>query len=328
MNAEKSYLRSVERMLHGIRSEHRASVLDDLRGHFADAEEAGRPVDETIRGLGTPRQIAERAVEEFGADADAVSEQAWRLLQGAAIGMAVLIGVVAAFVLPSTTYVSQGGLDGTEVMIPSSTPFEDLGLAVALIVLIPAVLAAIPMIVPRRSRTLAAAVCAAVLTGASLVGGFMLGSFFLPVAMLAWAALIVWHVLRGRGFGLGWRIAGAALTALPMLGLLSLFGFPFLGGMPRRYADYSEGAGPSLGLEAGGWLIGLIVVALAVLIAVGWRWPGWTLAVIGFVVMAGGLLSGQLVTLLGIWLGGLWLTVGLAHAVSARRGRVPKADTP
>ncbi|BDZ40058.1 hypothetical protein GCM10025863_26720 [Microbacterium suwonense] len=65
MTAEDTYLHAVERMLHGIAPEHRATVLDDLRGHFADAEEAGRPIEETIRALGAPQEIADRAREEF-----------------------------------------------------------------------------------------------------------------------------------------------------------------------------------------------------------------------------------------------------------------------
>src|SRR5690606_8967394 len=104
MTTEDDYLRAVERMLRGIAPEHRATVLDDLRGHFADAEEAGRPVVETIRALGAPQEIAERAREEFGADAGAAdvrAEHAWRVLQGAAVVVAVVIGVVVAFIMPS-----------------------------------------------------------------------------------------------------------------------------------------------------------------------------------------------------------------------------------
>ena len=61
MTTEDQYLRTVERMLRRITPEHRTAVLDDLRGHFADAADAGRTVDDTIAGLGTPKQIAERA---------------------------------------------------------------------------------------------------------------------------------------------------------------------------------------------------------------------------------------------------------------------------
>src|SRR5690606_40328428 len=62
MTTEDDYLRSVERMLSAISPEHRTAVLEDLRGHFADAEEAGRPFDEVVRGLGYPTVIAVRAV--------------------------------------------------------------------------------------------------------------------------------------------------------------------------------------------------------------------------------------------------------------------------
>ena len=58
MNVEDRYMRSVERRLRTIAPEQRSAVLDDLRGHFADAGDAGRPVDETIRGLGSAQEIA------------------------------------------------------------------------------------------------------------------------------------------------------------------------------------------------------------------------------------------------------------------------------
>ena len=65
MTTEDTYLRSVERMLSSIAPEHRDAVLDDLRGHFADAVEAGRSIDDVIAGLGSPAEISERAAEEF-----------------------------------------------------------------------------------------------------------------------------------------------------------------------------------------------------------------------------------------------------------------------
>lgn len=301
MTTEDDYLRSVERMLSAISPEHRTAVLEDLRGHFADAEEAGRPVDEVVRGLGSPAEIADRAVEEFGADAaadDESAESAWRVLQGAAVVAALVIGVVVAFILPSYTIAT----DGEGSSLHHLTVFQNNGLWIALVALVPALVALVPMVVPRRARMVTASAAAVVLTLMALVGGFTLGGFFLPSVMLAWAALIVWVRLRGRGFGGPARITGGALTVAPTLLLLA-----------------GIGTGGAFDISAWAWPVLAVIVLLAVLIGLGVRSAGWLLATIGLVILIGGLVSGGLLTLLVIWLGGWWLTIGLAHAVTAPR---------
>lgn len=306
MSTEDTYLRSVERMLRDIAPEHRTAMLDDLREHLAESSDAGQSVDETIRGLGTPQQIAERAHEEFGADAtaaDATAERAWRVLQGAAVVMAVVTGVVVAFIMPS--FATDEGV---------KTLFEMEGLWPALIALIPALVTVVPPAVARRARTPVATICAALLTSLALIGGLTIGGFFLPSVLLSWAALVAWMRLRGSGFGVGWRTAGGALTALPVLAFL----IPVFGGMPGRYAD-GPSVGPSIGIELWGWVLLAGVLALAVLIIIGYRMAGWLLAVCGLLALITGLVSGGLLTLLFVWLGGLWLTVGLAHAMTTAR---------
>ncbi|MDT0157874.1 DUF1700 domain-containing protein [Microbacterium sp. ARD32] len=314
MTTKHDYLRSVERMLRGIDAEHRTAVLEDLRGHFADAEDAGRPVDEIIRGLGAPREIADRAVEEFGADAgatDARAERAWRVLQGAAVALAVVIGVVAAFIMPSFR-TDRGDL----------TLFEMEGLWLALLPLAPVLAVAIPLVVSRAARTALTLISIMLQLMVSAILWLQFGGLFLPSVALTIAALTVWHGMRARGFGLAWRILGAVLTIGPFVGLFALHGdFLPLSRMPRRYADYSavDGGGPSIGIDAAGWLIAGGIIILAVLMVIGIRWAGWALGAAGLVLLLGGLLSGALLTLLLVWLGGLWLTIGLAHSVTASR---------
>lgn len=302
MTTEDDYLRSVERMLRGIGPEHRTAVLEDLRGHFADAEDAGRPVDEIIRSLGTPTEIADRAVEEFGADADgtgARAEWAWRVLQGAAVAVALVIGVVVAFIMPSHTIAtSDGGVSSLDHL----TVFENDGLWVALIALAPAVVTALPMVVPRSARTVVASIAATLLTLMALVGGFTIGGYFFPVVLLAWAALIVWIRLQGSGFGGLAHITGGALAIAPTLLLLA-----------------GIGTAGAFDISAWAWPVLAAIVALAVLISLGKCTAGWLLAAIGLIILIGGLVSGELLSMLLIWLGGWWLTIGLAHAVAASR---------
>lgn len=316
MNVEDSYLRSVERRLRAIAPEHRSAVLDDLRGHFADAGDAGRPVDETIRGLGSAQEIADRAVEEFGADASASygrAELAWRVLQGTAVATAIVLGVVAAFIMP-TFATDRGDL----------TAFEMDGLWFALVPLLPTVAAALPLAAPRTARSVIVTVSIMLQMVLTMFLWLTFGGFFLPPILLTVAGMVVWHGLRGRGFGISWRIVGAVLTMLPLLAFLLVYGVPLpFGGTPRRYADYSavDGGGPSLGLEGGGYVLAFGIIVIAVFMILGRRWAGWVLAGIGMFVMLPGLLSGALLTLMFIWVGGWWLTIGLAHAVATPRRR-------
>lgn len=298
MGPEDTYLHAVERMLRDIAPEHRVAVLDDLRGHFADAAEVGRPLDETIAALGTPKEIADRAREEFG-DGDSSAERAWWTLQGTATALSCVIGVVAAFVMPlyagaTSTTSSDGTVTSTT---GSPTLVEVNGLAIALVALVPALVAAVPLVVPRRVRVTTAAICGALLMLMVFVGGFTIGGFFMPTLLLTWTALIVWLRLRGRGFSHTWRIAGGILTALP-------FGWLLFGRFDP--AQISAWAWPAIA----------VVLLLAVLVAFGAPSAGWLLALIGLVIVAVGLFSGQLFTMLVIWLGSWWLTIGLAHALT------------
>src|SRR5690606_24036341 len=103
----------------------------------------------------------------------------------------------------------------------AGTIFQQLGLAMALVALVPPLVAAAPLAVPRRARAATGSAAAAVLTLMALVGGFTLGGFFLPVVLLSWASLIVWVRLRGAGFGGPARITGGTLTIAPTLLLLA-----------------------------------------------------------------------------------------------------------
>ncbi len=303
MNVEDSYLRSVERRLRAIAPEHRSAVLDDLRGHFADAGDAGRPVDETIRGLGSAQEIADRAVEEFGADASASygrAELAWRVLQGTAVATAIGIGALAALISPVYSTQTEGGSIGGAPR--TTTLIEMNGVWVLLVALAPALITAVPLVLPRAARAGAALVCSAVLTVLAVVGGISMGGFFLPTALLSWAAVIVWTRLRGSGFTRAWRFTGAVLTALPVTALLS--------------GALAAGA---FSLQPGAWGIITVVLVLAALIALGRRWAGWLLAALGLAIMIVAIASGELLTLMFIWVGGWWLTIGLAHAVATPR---------
>src|SRR5690606_7550913 len=91
----------------------------------------------------------------------------------------------------------------------ASSLFENYGVGIALLTLLPAVLASLPLLLPQRVRVLAAWVNAAIMTLFSVFGGLTLGGFFVPLTLVMWAAVLVprW-ITRGRSARVGrtWRI--------------------------------------------------------------------------------------------------------------------------
>lgn len=300
MNAQETYLDEVRRLLDGLNRARRTIVLDDLRGHLADAADAGRSPEEAVRALGSPEEIAARAYEEFGGAPVAV-DRSWRVLQSSAVGLAVVLAVIVAFLIRGYGYTVT---DGIEDAATSTTLFEALGLGAALFCLLPAFLALAPFVVPERWRIASTAVVAALLTVGSASFPFAGAEFFAPVAMLGWAAVITpWRLRIAGGFGLGWRIAAAALIAVPGVALV--------------VATINGTVGLSI-LAAVGIAI---MLGLAALVIHGYRSAGWAVAAFGAFILISGLFSTSLLTLGLIWVGGMLITIGLSHALGSHRGR-------
>lgn len=303
MTTAASYLRRARRHLYAIGAGPRKEVLDDLRAHFADAAEMGLQIDEVIENLGAPEEVAARAREGFG-HVLAHATEAWRWLVWASVTTAVISAATIAVLLPLFSGTPAGpmaaGADAT---------------ASLLLLLVPIVIAAVPLLAPARARTLLTLLAAVGSTVAIALLWTTVGGLFVTSAMLLWAALLVWVRLRGEGFGPLWRLVGAVLAVAPGITLLAT---PWVAGLgtPRRYTDDVP---PPLDLfQPTMWIVVTIVlVALcALLIAFGIRFAGWALAVIGALTMIAAVLWG------GAWivgvmaLGGLWLTIGLTHAVA------------
>lgn len=298
MNTHDTYLEEICRRLDGLTPSQRETVLDDLRGHLADAADAGRSQEETQAALGTPSEIAQRSYEEFGGAPSAV-DRAWRVLLWTATGTAVMLAAVVAFLMPSYQVSTS---NGPYQSIETLSLVDAFGPGIALLALIPAVIAVAPLLVPKRLHTVTTLTAAIAITAFVIIAGFSIGGYFAPVAMLAWAAVITpWRLRIAGGFGFGWRLAAAAVVILPVL--------VWLGGI-------STGA---IAWGAVTVIPMIISAALAVLIAMGYRAAGWAVAAFGAIALVSVILNFGMLALGVIAAGGLLLTVGLAHALGARR---------
>ncbi len=301
MSTADEYLRRVRRHLYAIAPNRRREVLGDLRAHFADARELGLPMDEVIANLGSPDEVAERARLEFGGESE-LADAAWRALVWAAVTTAVVTATVMLLLSP-------GDLFAGPVAASAAT------LSTPVILVVPVLLAAAPLPFPLRMRTVATAAAAVALTFACVIGGIEAGAFFAPSGLLLWAALVTWVRLRGDGFGPFWHLGAALLAIAPTIAIAVTWPAALTGTL-RRAATESTAAFDLFSPVPWVWATLAVVALSAVLIAFGIRFGGWMLGIVGGIVMLFALVAGDSMTLGMLCLGGLWLTVGLAHAVA------------
>ncbi|GIE76529.1 hypothetical protein Aph02nite_24790 [Actinoplanes philippinensis] len=140
---------------------------------------------------------------------------AGRTLRIITVAVGVAIAVYVSFWMP----VGYVPTDVSPIDPEGQSVVQRFGPFFALLSLLPALVAAIPMTFPARAQGWAGAGSAAVLTVFAVSAG-NLGLYYFPVAMLLWAATIVPLVLDrgiGRSAALVWRLVAAAFLVLPAL---------------------------------------------------------------------------------------------------------------
>ncbi|MFG2042944.1 DUF1700 domain-containing protein [Dactylosporangium sp. NPDC048998] len=302
-DAAETYLRALRVELSDAPSDTVREIIDDVRAHIADALDSGRTMDQALAGLGSPQAVAGQAREELALPNGALDHaaRAGRTLRAVAVALGVLTAVCVSFLLRSTAlplHLTQAGPDEQSIM-------QRYGPGLAMLTLLPALIAAAPFALPARARGVAGVVGAVVLTALTFVSG-EIGLYYFPLVLLLWVATIVPSAVR-RGIGpvavRSWHLAAAAFVALP--GLLAA----------------SSAATGTVGLDWVGvalWVVGPLV--LGVLCACAIR--------AGYAVIA---LAGALVMILAMvepgflfaafWLfGGLYLMIGASGFVAVRAG--------
>ena len=305
--AVEQYIRELETALAGLPRDSREGILDDVRAHIAEARGAGRGVPETLAGLGSPQHVAADARSELGVlEQPSKADSAARALHTAAIVLAILTAAFVSFLLPSYAIeeLQVSGEPTGSTLQTATTLFEHYGLGIALLPLIPAAIAAVPLLVPARLRFGTAIGAATLMTVLSVIAGASIGGFFLPQTALLWLAVLVpiW-MRRGASPAAGRtaRIAAAVVIAFPMLflaatALIGMFRDP----MPPF------------------WIAAFVLVGIAVLFAFRVRFTDAVVAVVGFGIMTLALLDAGVLTLVVWWMGSAWLLAGLCALIARR----------
>ena len=199
----EDYLNALDEALSTVTPDVRATILEDVRGHIADALDSGQAVTTVLERLGSPEAMALSALAELGVAAQPAAkttgaDSSRRVLLLAAIAVAVLTAALFSHVLPHRSMTTELGDGSTQVGPASFAP--------VLLALIPVIAAVLPLILPVRMRP--AFVLAAAIAGTALwvITSFIIGPLYLPLLFLLWAAAIVpW--LRGYANGERIRVA-------------------------------------------------------------------------------------------------------------------------
>lgn len=312
----KRYLESLASAAADLPPEVGSDLLADIRSHLTEAVAADRPIDNVLRSLGPPETVAAEVRDSLGlhtdnedarihSDEPSAAESHTRKLNRVRTGLSLaatltglLTAVLTSFLLPGSGNVGSG--PGVQ------PPGQGAGLLLAAITLVPALVAAVPLLLPIRHRGAATIATALIVTGASFIAMLApavasLTLIWLPEAILLWAAVIVpWRLRRrgGRPAHPAWRIVGALVIGAPgVLGLLNLLD------------------GPSFHIGRTFATVGVSLV-LAVLYALGVRLAQLAIAVAAVVMLVSEVAqTGQLGPV--SWLSsGLWLTLGLGAFAS------------
>ncbi|MBO1900794.1 hypothetical protein J4H92_02390 [Leucobacter weissii] len=300
------YLHRLDRVLAGAPAAVREAALDDVRAHIVDARDEGRQIDEILRALGPADAVAQQYRDELALSADAAvgEERAAKTLGWASVFIGMLTGVFIAFLLPSYRMDDEGlaSDEGGGLLPTTQTLVEQYGPGAAVLALIPAVLAALPFVLPRSARRPVVFAAAIAVTGLCVVAILSVGGFYAPLAAALWAAAIVpWRV--GRGLNLtaarGWRILLGVVLVIPALLAIA--------GLASGAILFAWGTVAVIGL----------VIGLAILCTLGLRWGYLLTAAVGAAVMVLTLFGESLLMLLFWWIGGAYAVLGLACFVAS-----------
>lgn len=197
--AAADYLEHLEQQLAAHPASQREEILEDVAGHIQEAIEAGQSVTEVLARLGGPEVMASTFDESATAPS---TDEAGRRYRVAGISQAIAIALagaaaLAVITIPGAVVVTQES--GGNQIVGHETLLEQQGPLFLLVLLIPVLLAAYPLLFPRPTRLVASLVSAILFTAAAVLASASIGWFFLPAVLAAWLSAIILLTHRTKG---------------------------------------------------------------------------------------------------------------------------------
>jgi Protein of unknown function (DUF1700) len=175
-----SWLRAVEAGLSRIDSTERDELVDGLRSHIQESIDAGDPVDDVLHRLGDPSGVADEMLQQATASpVRYLTTKRFLQLIGVVLAAAASI---ALCVLPSFVSVTTDS-SGNE-KIEAQNLLQAQGLGFLIVLLIPVLIAAVPLLLHGRAWRISSVIAAVLITGFAVLGALSIGRFYIPAAIV------------------------------------------------------------------------------------------------------------------------------------------------
>lgn len=275
--AARNYIEQLRRELGFLSDAERRQVLEHTREQIRSLPGRGRRRAEIIAALGEPAAMAAgfTRTEPTSLKVRSGKEFLTRILAWPIFALCLLTAAVVILSPSTMTLVPERGFGyvegGWASMLMQAE--QALGSYILLFALIPVVFSLLPLLLRGPAALIASLIGALAASLISAVGIYSLGAFFIPAAVLLWAQVFT-PLLMMRGSmarpGPGWLIAAACVLAAAVAGTswLGLQGF-----------------------TGAWWLIlapAALLIVLAALLPLRWRWANISLIAAGLLVMAAG----------------------------------------
>lgn len=181
------WLHTVQARLADLDPGQREELVDGFRSHIQESIDAGGDVDAVLAELGSPGAVAADALKAETPGGPRYLN-AKRVLQIVGVVLTVAAAAVMS-VLPSFESVTTDS-SGHE-KIETQTLLEVQGIAFLIVLLIPVLVAAVPLFLRGRAWQVTSIVVAAALALFVILGALSIGRFYLPAAIIEIVAIFV-----------------------------------------------------------------------------------------------------------------------------------------
>lgn len=190
--AVSAWLNAVERRLKPLDSRPRANIVEGFRAHIEDSIAGGLLVETALSRMGTPNECARRVLEEH-AEATGQDERTYlvngkRVLQIIASALSLAAGLAVLF-LPGYVVATADSSGNQE--IETVTTLEWTGPWAIALVLIPFVIASLPLLLKGRAWQVVSVVSAVLLVVFGLLSSWSIGFYYLPAAAISLIAVFL-----------------------------------------------------------------------------------------------------------------------------------------
>lgn len=186
-NEATRWLKAVDARIATVDPAQRREIVDGFRSHIQESIDSGDDIDGVLASLGDPNDVADAALQDQPSTPTRYLTVK-RVLQIIALALAAA-AVVALCALPG--YVSVTTDSRGHESIQTQGVLAVMGLPYLAVLMIPVVLAAIPLLLRGRAWQPASITVAILIAAFGILGALSIGFYYLPAVIVSIVAAIV-----------------------------------------------------------------------------------------------------------------------------------------